>query len=562
MSYAINGPADIGDTGQLTNLHGDVRLSDITSSIGDLVYADASNNLAALPLGSDGYVLQSNGPGFAPSWVVQSTGTTYDAVVSTSGAPGTYPLLSAAISDGKLNIYIEEGTYVETSQIVLPEQLNITGVNIRRVNLVFSGLAVPALSLPSSGALTVTGTISAVNGSPTITGVGTNFLTLSPGNLIFVGSLNFTIASIATNLSLTLTVTYRGKNVTNAAYVAFQAASSVSVSRVSILNNPGSPCTSSAISIVETNGVKFDTVLVYGFVNNVSLNLCSTVVFDSFFSRYSVGYGLLLQDVLNCTMTNSGCFNCSGIGLSITSSTYQSLDINIDQCFFLSNGSRGFDSNGQCAVINLTNSIFQYNNSDGIRCNNTTSNVLISQCNVKNNTLGINYSGNNNSVTGCIITNNTGGGITTGNQALITGNVVSNNTGIGIDMGSDQDCTVTGNIVNNNTSHGISVSGNTQACSITGNSLFSNAGNGINITGAASGDNSICSNAIRNSAIGITLSSDDNVVSGNRVDQCTSGIIVQLTADRTVVSGNNLHGNTTNYTDLGSGTVATGNVTV
>jgi len=73
MSYIINGPTTIGDTGQLNEILGDVRLTDITSAFGDIVYADTSNNLARLAPGTSGQILQTNGVGAAPSWVSSAT---------------------------------------------------------------------------------------------------------------------------------------------------------------------------------------------------------------------------------------------------------------------------------------------------------------------------------------------------------------------------------------------------------------------------------------------------------------------------------------------------------
>lgn len=57
MSYVINGPTQIGDTGSLNEILGDVRLTNVTSALGDILYADATNNLTALPIGADGTVL-------------------------------------------------------------------------------------------------------------------------------------------------------------------------------------------------------------------------------------------------------------------------------------------------------------------------------------------------------------------------------------------------------------------------------------------------------------------------------------------------------------------------
>ena len=72
MSYRINGPTEIGDTATLNTVNGDVTLADITTTHGDIVYADGSNNLARVAPGTVGEVLQTNGSGASPSWVMAS----------------------------------------------------------------------------------------------------------------------------------------------------------------------------------------------------------------------------------------------------------------------------------------------------------------------------------------------------------------------------------------------------------------------------------------------------------------------------------------------------------
>lgn len=133
--------------------------------------------------------------------------------------------------------------------------------------------------------------------------------------------------------------------------------------------------------------------------------------------------------------------------------------------------------------------------------------------------------------------------------------------GIGIDMGSDTNCTVTSNSIHDNGSDGVSISGNTQNCCITGNSIFNNSGNGVNLGGNAAGNNTITGNAIQNNTLdGITIRSDDNVVTGNRINDNDTGVLIQNTATRTILSINNLTGNSTSYTDNGSASSILGNV--
>jgi hypothetical protein len=74
MSYIITGPTTIGTTGQLNNFLGNVRLTDIGTTWGDIFFAGQTGpgNLEALVPGTPGQVLQTNGAGADPSWVNNS----------------------------------------------------------------------------------------------------------------------------------------------------------------------------------------------------------------------------------------------------------------------------------------------------------------------------------------------------------------------------------------------------------------------------------------------------------------------------------------------------------
>lgn len=88
MAYRINGPTDIGDSASLNTIRGNVTLADITTTHGDLVYANGSNNLDRLAPGTAGQVLQTNGAGFAPSWITSSSSLTNGFSARKSGTQG------------------------------------------------------------------------------------------------------------------------------------------------------------------------------------------------------------------------------------------------------------------------------------------------------------------------------------------------------------------------------------------------------------------------------------------------------------------------------------------
>lgn len=75
MSYKITGPTTIGTTGRLNEILGDLRFTDIGTDQGTIFFAGTTGpgNLQALPPSTPGYILQTNGSGADPSWVLNSS---------------------------------------------------------------------------------------------------------------------------------------------------------------------------------------------------------------------------------------------------------------------------------------------------------------------------------------------------------------------------------------------------------------------------------------------------------------------------------------------------------
>ncbi|HJQ38415.1 MAG TPA: C25 family cysteine peptidase, partial [Thermoanaerobaculia bacterium] len=77
----------------------------------------------------------------------------------------------------------------------------------------FSGVTVEILSVVAGA-----GTVAATNGSFTITGTGTNFTVLNPGDPIIINGVTYRVASVASNTSLTLTRSYTGATASGLAW--------------------------------------------------------------------------------------------------------------------------------------------------------------------------------------------------------------------------------------------------------------------------------------------------------------------------------------------------------
>lgn len=361
-----------------------------------------SSNSGAITLASTGgdqsLVSNGTGPNLTTKGLTAGTGIeltstssavtidilTYDAVVSAGGEPGTYPLLSSAISAGKKTIFIKNGTYIETSQIQLNAGTVIVGENSTNVIIYGSGLSSALVTnIIPSGSTQSAGTISINNNSTTVTGSGTSFTNLVAGQSILIASVYYTIASIASNTSLTLTTAYKGTAVSGSNYVATSVAKEIRIYNLSLVNYPSNPSTGAGFSFQQIQALRLSGILAIGFNYNYYFSLCSAVLITHSLSQNSLSDGMYFVDSFNCQVAATGNANGSGNGLTITSNLYQSFEFTLESCFYNNNNNYGISIGGTSMIINCSDSIIVHNKQGGIRCTNGTSRISLGQCNIK-----------------------------------------------------------------------------------------------------------------------------------------------------------------------------------
>lgn len=97
MSYIINGPTQIGDAGQLNTILGDVTLTNIATTLGDMLYVNGSANLAPITIGANGDVLTVVAG--IPSWQpFTTTETGFSAIKSGAQGPIAAPFSNTTIT--------------------------------------------------------------------------------------------------------------------------------------------------------------------------------------------------------------------------------------------------------------------------------------------------------------------------------------------------------------------------------------------------------------------------------------------------------------------------------
>lgn len=336
-------------------------------------------------------------------------------VVSSDG--GDYTSIATAFSKESC-IYVKNGVYYETSDIVIPSFGKLIGESTGGVKIVLIGTA--KIIADGSGASETTGTIS-VSGT-TVTGTGTTFTNLSAGHYILLGTNYFEILSIETNTSLTLKTAYNGSTISGFPLKAQSMISGIVMENIIICNSA-----TNGLKLKNVRHSAFSDLVITTCTNNIEIEDCSDLSFNN---------------IINYVGTN---------GIKVTNSISMSFyTVNI---FNFTND--GFHASG-CENLVL-NSIATEGNNVGIYL--TNSDTLISNCMIRYNTDGIKLYSETN-VSDSEITDN-GKAITCTGSIIMCGNIMKNI----IDIDSDD------NVISKNkiTDGGLQVDGNKNI--ITGNRI-------------------------------------------------------------------------------------------
>lgn len=105
MAYTISGPVNLGTAANLTDILGNVRLANVSTTHGDVFTVDATGNLVSVGVGTASQVLTSNGAAAVPTWqaagagVDESLSATKDAGDTFDTTPTIVPNWSVAAAE-------------------------------------------------------------------------------------------------------------------------------------------------------------------------------------------------------------------------------------------------------------------------------------------------------------------------------------------------------------------------------------------------------------------------------------------------------------------------------
>ena len=402
----------------------------------------------------------------------------FDATVAKDGR-GDYESIAEAFAEGNRTVFVKNGTYVETSDIVMPSGGVLQGETAGETLIYFAGTA-SQIKADAGAAKETAGTVSVPNGSTTVTGVGTSFTSLpDPStNYVFIRlhAAYHLVASITDDTHLELQSTFRGRAISGIAYEARGMFAGLTISSL---------------------------IVVGGLGVGIYLRGIQHAVLEKIVSKKHGSHGLELVDCTAAFLLGGGAEDVGGVGVKLTSCTMIELQAGYAQnsvshgfqltgcekcifaeCVAVQNGGDGLMVDGATEATNVTDSQFCDNNGKGANTEPGTKATLIASGMIcRNGGDGIDYDGQYNLVEGCLIGENGGVGIQGGDDGVLANNQVIGNTGVGIQCGNDPDCVIEGNRVENNRGHGIVADDR----SVVSNNKVKNnsaAGKGIDLSGA------------------------------------------------------------------------------
>lgn len=497
MDYIFSKSTDFNNNLELSTLHKNILNSEINSILSginleeDVVTIRFQDQLTPEEIQSLNDVISSHVP------IPVDNSFIYDAIVDKDDT-GDFKTLNEAVASGAITILIRSGIYVETSDILLPDNFYICGEDKTNTILLFNQTS-SGLILDGGNNIESSGTISITHNTNSIIGIGTSFTNLFENDYIKIGRTFHQIKNIQNDNLLTLKNMYNGPTLTDIDYKATTlktgtlnnislglSSSSLLTIKKSInvsINNVGFGMSSNGIFIEDSAQILLGISVVYNCGNAINVNNSDQVNLTQSVIKNNSINGVFLSNCSNIVMDGLNITNSGSNGIHISGGD------NIQVMDTTSNYNHGNGLESSTGNVVIQSCIFSYNNNNGIITN-----------------LGV------HSIGGCTLNNNNNNGIElSNNDCMIHGCSISNNL-IGIQFNTSNNCSITGSLISNNTTKGLQLN--------------------------TSNENIINSCQIRNNQFGIEIlsSSTDNIISSSVVRSNTVQQIVDNGTDTTIVN--------------------------
>lgn len=478
-----------------------------------------------------------------------TTSILYDAIVAQDGS-ADYELPSEAFDGGHTTVYVKNGQYIETNDIVIPDGGVMDG-ETADTTIILTGTA--QVICDGGGVKKTNGTITTAFNSVTITGVGTTFAEADEGKYIQIGTQFYQVANYVSATEIELTQPFRGQELATQSYMLREMKTGVSISNLAIVGNAS---VNAPLQLTGVLKARFTGILVTNGDLGIQAFECGILSFINVLSENCTGSsGFLIQDSYSINFTACNAANCDEHGFHFVSG----LSITMDNCQTSQNTLYGIYCESENTI--MSNSHINRNRAGGVYVNSTATGAQLTNSQLNDNQgLGIRVLVDGAKIETCRVKQkpSTGNGIQIdANDIDISGCEVSGYA-LGINITSNgSECQIVRNFLHNNSSAGIFAQTGGD-CTIKNNKLKDNGASGATIDTT---DNIISGNIISGNTInGLFIRGDENSIFENRIKGSTNGINVNTGVNNTEIRNNNLR-TAGAILDNGTGTVITNNKT-
>lgn len=456
----------------------------------------------------------------------------FETVVALDGT-GDYKDIPSAFNAGAKSVYVREGTYFTTADIVIPDGGQLIGEANAKVIIYFVGTY--GIKCDGNGGhVETTGTFSITSDTDQVVGTGSMFTNISAGQYILIGTNYYIIKSVESDTALTLAHVYRGAPITNKNVKIMIMYTGCKISGMIVT---GSTTTGILLRSIRHGSLK--SVFVMGCAQNITFDNISDFSCMEVVSSLSASTGVVIKDSVSLSCSVFNVFGCVSHGIEIDGDGF---NVIIESSAIENNGGYGYNILGVNTQNTFTDNIIRFNKLGGVLCSSGTSIMSFSSCSISDNSgNGIENNGDCGIISGCAINNNSGIGIKTGLRTLIEScHVISNSEGIQVPSNRDK-CIINSNNIINNTSMGINIIANN--CIVEGNLYDNNTGINLQISGNK--NNILGSSVVNSGSKGVYVTGNYNLISDNIIENNTgdgldiTGSNNSITLNKSLTNGGN-----------------------
>jgi len=291
-------------------------------------------------------------------------------------------------------LYLQNGTYTLTSNILIPSGVLLKGVS--RDGVILDCNTSYSVQIAGTNAYS-TGTVTINNGSTGLVGSGTTWTSAMIGRYVLLDGSWYEITAFTDTTHITIS-TYEGTNLAGSVYVIATVNFTGSISTLTIQNATASGFVvqysqealiddiyvTSCGTGINMDYVVFPRMLVTSNANGVNLDMNYVFGFTIDFCDFSystTGAGIVMTNSGNANMYSSSVTDNTGDGISMTSCK----KIPIIGCDISGNGGQGIEMVSGCNDNQIIGGDFDGNTSDGIKLTASSDRNTISSVSILNN---------------------------------------------------------------------------------------------------------------------------------------------------------------------------------